>query len=459
MTVSVRGLLLIAGCASVAAFVPSSGYNAPSIRGIGTDSKTELNLLENPFRNIRSTERSDTLCASFNPQADDRYSARDWLHNVFTLPRSTVLHDIRSPVMTVAVWSTMVSVFRNCLLAKDTHICQQVAQKMCIGTTPHSFLVSSLGLLLVFRTNSAYQRFAEGRKIWERILSVSRNLTRMLHLYESEIGIEKKDEIIKMVATFPYLLRHHIKPRCLGESCVEGVEPHNRLLLREQIESVLETRHEGDKQFRSMKQNGNSATLRDCWVDKRSLPWSLMPERSLKTCANAANRPLWIADRMGREIMSIPYNPNYTSRERLTLLGQVEKLTNAIGECERIHQTAVPLNYARHSLRSLSLWLLTLPFAIVKDLGILTGPTMGVIAWLLFGVYQIGYTIEDPFQGTLRLSILCDAIRRDVMGDQGSRNSAFASERKFSTPQWETEEEDDIIRATSKVVNGVVFSA
>ena len=47
------------------------------------------------------------------------------------------------------------------------------------------------------------------------------------------------------------------------------------------------------------------------------------------------------------------------------------------------------------------------------------------MSWLLFGVYEIGYTIEDPFQGTLRLSILCDGIRRDVLGDDLHRDTAF----------------------------------
>ena len=40
---------------------------------------------------------------------------------------------------------------------------------------------------------------------------------------------------------------------------------------------------------------------------------------------------------------------------------------------------------------------------------------MAVTSWLLFGVYQIGASIEDPFQGSLRLKILCHAIYRDVM--------------------------------------------
>ena len=71
------------------------------------------------------------------------------------------------------------------------------------------------------------------------------------------------------------------------------------------------------------------------------------------------------------------------------------------------------------------MWLLSLPFALVKDLGLLTGPILFIISWMLFGVYEIGYSIEDPFQGTLRLSILCDAIRRDVVGDELIRNTAF----------------------------------
>lgn len=85
----------------------------------------------------------------------------------------------------------------------------------------------------------------------------------------------------------------------------------------------------------------------------------------------------------------------------------------------------VPLNYARHALRSVTVWLWTLPFALIKDLGLLTGPIIAIIAWILFGVYEIGTRIEDPFQGTLRLSIYCDAIRRDVLADAIVRDTAF----------------------------------
>jgi hypothetical protein len=72
--------------------------------------------------------------------------------------------------------------------------------------------------------------------------------------------------------------------------------------------------------------------------------------------------------------MDVACAPNYASRERLSLLSVIDKLTDAIGRCELIHQTAVPLNYARHALRSLTLWFFTLPFCLVKHLGLMTGP-------------------------------------------------------------------------------------
>ena len=173
----------------------------------------------------------------------------------------------------------------------------------------------------------------------------------------------------------------------------------------------------------------------ECWIDRRSLPWCLLPDAALLKCANAANRPLWVCDRLSHELAGVAYTSNFSSLERIQFLGQFDKLSQCIGECERIHQTTVPLNYARHSLRSLTLWLASLPFCLISEFGILTGPVVGAMAWLLLGVYQIGFTIEDPFQGSsLRLSLLCDAVYRDVMyyvdnssgGERGNaRDSAY----------------------------------
>jgi predicted membrane chloride channel (bestrophin family) len=346
---------------------------------------------------------------------DHRYSASDWYHNIKTMPNSSILREIKNPILAITLWSTLVSVVQHILLKRGL---TGMARGMCMSNKPHSLLVSALGLLLVFRTNSAYQRFAEGRLIWEKVLSTARNMSRMAALYESDIGTARKHRIFRLLAAYPYLLRHHIQPQCLGpDKCDTLVGTSKALLLREQ----------GGRAVRG----GGVLAARDCWVDQRTLPWCLFPSKALKSCTESFNRPLWVCDRLSHELSSVNYTPNFTSRERLTFIGHIDKLSAAIGECERIHQTAVPLNYARHSLRSLTIWLFTLPFSILADTGLLTGAVMGAISWLLLGVYQIGYTIEDPFQGSLRLSILCDAIYRDVMYSgkelQNQRETAFST--------------------------------
>jgi predicted membrane chloride channel (bestrophin family) len=76
-----------------------------------------------------------------------------------SLPRSSVLRDILNPVIAVVAWGTFVSVAQR-VMAFSNHECfRMLANNMCISATAHGFLVSALGLLLVFRTNSAYQRF------------------------------------------------------------------------------------------------------------------------------------------------------------------------------------------------------------------------------------------------------------------------------------------------------------
>jgi len=366
------------------------------------------------FAGLNSPTDCDDLQSSKRQLIDRRYSASDWLYNLKTWRHSTVLKEIRNPVIALSSWATFLSLAQKAMIMSGKG---HWALKMSVPDAPHKLLVSSIGLLLVFRTNSAYQRFLEGRKIWEEILSISRNLSRFLSLYRDEVGNDRKKRILHLLAAFPYLLRHHVRNGCL---CSEAaIENQHKLRLEET------NRSEGH-----------------CFVDRRKFPWSLLEkaERSRKgsilpKIAQARNRPLWVCDRISHEIMQIPLSDHFSSRERLKLLGNVDKLANAIGSCERIHQTAVPLHYARHALRSLTVWLVTLPFSLLKDFGLLTGPVTAMVAWLLFGVYQIGHSIEDPFQGSLRLKTLCENIRVDILSTDD--DSAFTRNTDDRIPEFD----------------------
>eukprot|EP00977_Amphora_coffeiformis_P008432 scaffold1912_cov167-Amphora_coffeaeformis.AAC.31 len=303
----------------------------------------------------------------FNPKQEllnNRHSASDWLYNVKSLPQSGVLREIRKPVMAAFVWACIVSIVQMLLLASKLGPLRTFATKTAIPTSAHSFLVSSLGLLLVFRTNSAYQRF---------------NARRTQNLGTHPERVSKHDSVNYAIfeRTYPYLLRHHIRPGCL---CVDDfckIDPEYRLMLREPKLMAVETRHDGDKQ--SLGGSTESQAVwqqrRECWVDRRKLPWSLFPESALQKVAKARNRPLWALSRP-----------------------------------------------------------------------------------VLRGFCSIGYSIEDPFQGSLRLSLLCDAIRRDVMDasseglSEDGRDSAYALEGSQAID--ELEKPMDLINALS---NGTHF--
>lgn len=161
----------------------------------------------------------------------DRYAARDWLHNALSLPTSRILKSISFPVFSMTFWGMAISLLHRYLEMNGK---QEIAAKLCIPIQPHSLMVSALGLLLVFRTNSAYQRFAEGRKIWEDILSIARDLSRLSKLYEPQIGTLKLRRVNRLLAAFPYLLRFRIKPnsimRKLDDKTVER-DPETSLIL------------------------------------------------------------------------------------------------------------------------------------------------------------------------------------------------------------------------------------
>ena len=167
----VIGLLLHSG--RIESFTPSSIPKAPmhrrgfqSVSSISPQSRspTRRSVVDLPtspsahlVENEREWDNSLPESGSFQEINDQRYSASDWMHNIKSLPRSSILREIRRPVLSIVSWSTFVSTVHGLLRRMGR---EKLASRLCISSKPHSLLVSALGLLLVFRTNSAYQRFA-----------------------------------------------------------------------------------------------------------------------------------------------------------------------------------------------------------------------------------------------------------------------------------------------------------
>lgn len=292
-----------------------------------------------------------------------RYSSTDWFNNLCSIPASSLLRRIKGPITCTGLMAMLV-----CLLH---YFLAPLGRFPSLGLQAHSLLGSALGLLLVFRTNTAYARFWEGRKIWERILDAGRDLARYTVIYRRQIGDDSAARILRLVQAFPYCMIEHLRGKADRQ-------------LRQKLERLVGDLHAGIE---------------------GDLPLS-------------TNRPLYVVNRLSATITRVPNEQGpqamFTNRERCMMLGVVQALSKAIGQCERIVQTPVPLTYVRHTSRFLSIFMFTLPFALVSQLGAITVPVTIVASWALFGILEIGLMIEDPFQGVLKVEVVADTLERDL---------------------------------------------
>eukprot|EP00490_Sorites_sp_Unknown_P005240 CAMPEP_0114643378 /NCGR_PEP_ID=MMETSP0191-20121206/3349_1 /TAXON_ID=126664 /ORGANISM="Sorites sp." /LENGTH=261 /DNA_ID=CAMNT_0001855663 /DNA_START=90 /DNA_END=872 /DNA_ORIENTATION=- len=237
----------------------------------------------------------------------------------------------------------------------------------------HTLLGSGLSLLLVFRTNSAYQRFQEGRKIWNDILDLCRDIALTTSMFRKEAGPHRVRAIRTSVQAFPFAMQEHVRAQ----------ESSN---VKQRLDWLLEEMREARGEL------SGRATLGA--VAKHSQP--------------TLNKPLHIISRMLAVIASIPNCEDaFTNRERVYLMSMVTSLSHTVGRCERLIQTPVPLSYARHTVRFVSIWTLTLPFALVGSCGWFTVPFVAFVTWALFGILEIGNIIEDPFRRTIEVTPIC----------------------------------------------------
>lgn len=292
-----------------------------------------------------------------------RYQSNDWLANVLSLPRSSVLRRVSFH---------LVSNLLTCALVIRCK--RQLAWNISLPAMPHTLLGGFLGLLLVFRTNSAYARFWEGRMQWGSVMNSARNLAGLATIHVHPLSIPLCDRFLALLAAFPYALAHR---------CLAGSVP-----VPERVLSVLGAEPPG------------LSCASTVLLEMRATLARLAP----------------LLDSSGFEGKS--FAQMLFHQERTSDMSRhVGELSNALGACERLLRTPVPLTYSRHTSRFLTLWCFTLPLVLVDALGWRTFPVVGGICWALFGIEEIAHLIEQPFKRTKACdeSVSTDSARRGIV--------------------------------------------
>ncbi|NEO53408.1 MAG: hypothetical protein F6K54_10120 [Okeania sp. SIO3B5] len=224
-----------------------------------------------------------------------------------------------------------------------------------------------LGLLLVFRTNTAYERFWQGRQLWGKIVNTVRNFARQIwvSVEENEPADRKaKEEIIRLLVAFAIAGKLYLRRQSVNRE-LEGYMPKQ-------------------------------------WYEK------------LKTM----NHPpihiaFWISDYLQHQYERGCINP-YQLTAMFKLL---DRMVEALTCCEGILNTPIPLAYSIHLRQLLLIYCLSLPLQIVNEFHFWTGVVVALISFTVFGIEEIALEIENPFgydPNDLPLDAICVAMHRNI---------------------------------------------
>ncbi len=125
------------------------------------------------------------------------YDPKNWLGVLFDFPRSPVFRTLFIDVVGAGVWAALVVWVETDLI--------RVA--VPLGPSFLSILGIILGLLLVFRTNTAYDRWWEGRRLWGQLVNVSRGTARQL----AATPDDRRARYAELLSTFPQRLAAHLR--------------------------------------------------------------------------------------------------------------------------------------------------------------------------------------------------------------------------------------------------------
>jgi len=283
------------------------------------------------------------------------YNPKDWFTFIFRIHQGDTVRKLFPLMIGIGLYSALIVVIeKEYFKLPDSSYIRNIP-------TLHTVLGAVISLLLVFRTNSAYDRWWEGRKQWGELTNNSRNLAIKLHAILDNSHTEARDFFKRVIPAFSFALRNHLlsdKPD------------------REMFEDELQ------EQF-------------DLKIDER------------------IHIPNQIADMMMRKITQL-YQEGIISDAQLIILNEeLRAFSNICGACERIKNTPIPFSYSVFIKKFIFGYVMTLPFGYMFTLAYLSIPIIVFIFYVLASLELIAEEIEDPFGGDTN-DLPTDAMSRNI---------------------------------------------
>jgi len=259
------------------------------------------------------------------------YNPKDWFTFIFRFHKADTFRTLFPLMLGLGAYSFGVAYIETEVLQLNK------SSRLLNITTMHGMLGFVISLLLVFRTNTAYDRWWEGRKMWGLLVNNSRNLAIKLSVMLTEESDRAKFR--SLIPHFAFVLHRHL---------------------------------------------GNPDTA------------SALNEDGIRL-QPGKHAPNQVAMTLFGEINQLYKDGKITGDQLIILNSEVRSFTDICGACERIKNTPIPYSYSAFIKKFIFFYVMTLPLGWVFQLGYYVIPAVMFILYVLASLELIAEEIEDPF--------------------------------------------------------------
>ena len=262
------------------------------------------------------------------------YNTKDWFTFIFRFHKADTFRTLLPIMFAIGVYAALIGYaeVEYWKLAENSYV-KNI-------TIMHGMLGFVISLLLVFRTNTAYDRWWEGRKLWGSLVNNSRNFSiKLSAILEDE---NDKQFFRKIIPSYANVLHKHLKNEDTAKQLFEDLD--------------LEIDHHKHK-------------------------------------------PNQVAMLMFQKINELYVAKKITGDQLIILNAEIQSFSEVCGACERIKNTPIPYSYSAFIKKFVFFYVMTLPFGYSFSLGYYVAPVVVFIFYVLASLELIAEEIEDPFGG------------------------------------------------------------
>jgi putative membrane protein len=261
-----------------------------------------------------------------------QYNPKDWITFIFRFHESDTFRQLIPMMFFIGLYSYGIAYLEieYWKLSETSHV-----KNLNIMHTTVGFVLS---LLLAYRTNTAYDRWWEGRKQWGSLVNNSRNLALKLSAYLSDEN--DRNFYRKVIPAYASVLSKHLLNEDVSKMLFEGLD--------------LEIDHH-------------------------------------------KHRPNQVAKMLFQKANDLYKSSKITGDQFYIINSELQSFTDICGACERIKNTPIPYSYSSFIKKFIFFFVMTLPFGFVFSLGYYVIPVVIFIFYVLASLELIAEEIEDPF--------------------------------------------------------------